>query len=181
MSVTTRAVRASFLLACLATFALSATAASLDPSKMIGKWQFDREQSTDLSPWSRCELTIVLDGDTLTITRDLRGGRRTHSDVIPLDINKEVNVVPQGWWIGNRHIGAYAPHGGQQVIRAKTLDGGNLLRLEKDFVLETSTGSRDINVISQYAISPDGATLTVIDVRSTRPRPVVHVFTRVTE
>jgi len=181
MSVTIRALRTSLFLAAFAALSLSAHAASLDASKFIGEWQFDRAQSTDLSPWSRCQLIITQEGDTLTITRNLRGGRRTHADVIALDVTREVNIVPQGWWVGNRHIGAYAPHDGQQVIRAKTLDGGNLLRLEKDFVLETSTGSRDINVISQYQISPDGDTLTVIDVRSTRPRPVLHVFTRVTE
>ncbi len=181
MSVTIRALRASLLFAALASLSISAAASSLDPSKFVGEWQFDREQSTDLSPWSRCQLIIAQDGDQLMITRNLRGGRRTFSDVIPLDVTKEINVVPQGWWIGNRHIGAYLPHDAHQVIRAKTLDGGNLLRLEKDLVLETSQGSRDVNIISQYQISPDGDTLTVTDLRSTRPRPVIHVFTRVTE
>ena len=48
-------------------------------------------------------------------------------------------------------------------------------------MLETQQGSRDVNIISQYQISPDGDLLIVTDLRSTRPRPVVHVFTRVTE
>jgi hypothetical protein len=178
--MTNRALRASFVFVALAILSLSAAAASLDSSKFIGEWQFDREQSTDLSPWSRCQLIIAQDGDQLTITRNLRGGRRTFADVIPLDVTREVNLVPQGWWIGNRHIGAYSPHDAHQIIRAKTMDSGNILRLEKDLVLETSQGSRDINIISQYQISPDGQTLVVTDLRSTRPRPVVHVFNRVT-
>ena len=126
---------------------------------------------------------LVIDqaGDQLTISRTLGGGRRTHIDTIPLDITKEVNVVSQGWWIDNRHIGAYSPHDATKVVRAKTLDDGKLLRLETDLVLETQQGSRDVNIISQYQISPDGDTLIVTDLRSTRPRPVVHVFTRITE
>ena len=180
MSVTQRAFRASLFFVALATASLS-FAHSLDTARFIGEWQFDRDQSTDLSPWSRCLLVIAQDGDQLTITRTLRGGRRTHEDVIPLDITKEVNVVPQGWWIDNRHIGAYSPHDATKVIRAKTLDDGKLLRLETDLVLETQQGSRDVNIISQYQISPDGDLLIVTDLRSTLPRPVVHVFTRVTQ
>lgn len=180
MSVTQRALRASLFFVALATASLS-FAHSLDTEKFIGEWEFDRDQSTDLSPWSRCVLVIAQDGDQLTISRTLGGGRRTHVDVIPLDVTKEVNVVPQGWWIGNRHIGAYSPHDATKVVRAKTLDDGKLLRLETDLVLETQQGSRDVNIISQYQISPDGDLLIVTDLRSTRPRPVVHVFTRVTE
>lgn len=180
MSVTIRACRATLLIVALATASFS-SAHSLDTAKFIGEWQFDPTQSTDLSPWSRCDLVIAQDGDQLTLSRTLRGGRRTHVDVIPLDVTKEVNVVPQGWWIGNRHIGAYSPHNATKVVRAKTLDEGKLLRLETDLVLETQQGPRDVNVISQYQISPDGDLLIVTDLRSTRPRPVVHVFTRVTE
>lgn len=180
MSVTFRAFRAIFFLVALATASFS-SAHSLDTAKFLGQWQFDKEQSTDLSPWSRCVLVIAQAGDQLSIERTLGGGRRTHVDVIPLDVTKEVNVVPQGWWIDNRHIGAYSPHDATKVVRAKTLDDGKLLRLETDLVLETQQGSRDVNIISQYQISPDGDTLIVTDLRSTRPRPVVHVFTRITE
>jgi len=179
MSLPNRALRASLFLVAFATASLS-FAHSLDADKFIGEWQFDREQSTDLSPWSRCVLTIAQDGDQLTISRTLGGGRRTHVDVIPLDVTKEVNVVAQTWWIDNRHIGAYSPHDALKIVRAKTLDDGKLLRLETDLVLETQQGPRDVNIISQYQISPDGDVLIVTDLRSTRPRPVVHVFNRVT-
>ena len=178
MSLTNRFLSASLCLVVLATASVT-SAHSLDTEKFIGEWQFDLEQSTDLSPWSRSVLTIAQDGDQLTISRALRGGRRNHVDVIPLDVTKEVNVVPHTWWIDNRHIGAYAPHHATKIIRAKTLDEGKLLRLETDLVLETQQGSRDVNIISQYQISPDGDLLIVTDLRSTRPRPVVHVFTRV--
>jgi len=178
MSVIARALRASLFLVALTTASLS-SAHSLDPSAFLGTWKFDRDQSTDLSPWSRCELNITQTGDQLTISRNLGGGRRTHTDTIPLDLTKEVNVVHQGWWIDNRHLGAYSPRDATKTIRAKTLDEGKLLRLETDLVLETQQGSRDVNIISQYQISPDGDVLIVTDLRSTRPRPVIHVFKRI--
>lgn len=178
MSVTARAFRATLFLVVLSTASFS-RAHDLDPSAFLGTWEFDRDQSTDLSPWSHCELTITLNGEQLTISRALGGGRRTHTDVIPLDLTKEVNVVPQGWWADNRHIGAYSPHNAEKTVRARTLDEGKLLRLETDLVLETQQGPRDVNIISQYQISPDGDLLIVTDLRSTRPRPVVHVFKRV--
>ncbi len=161
----------------LATTSIS-SAHTLDPDAFIGKWDFDKAQSTDLSPWSRCQLTISLKGEILTISRVLGGGRRTHTDTIPLNINRHLNTVAQGWWIDNRHIGAYSPHDATKTVTARTLDNGKLLRLETDLVLETQQGSRDVNIISQYQISPDGDRLIVTDLRSTRPRPVVHVFTR---
>lgn len=180
MSVSARALRPILIAVAFAIASLPPLSAALDPAAFLGQWQFDRDQSTDLSPWSSCDLTIAQSGQQLTITRNLRGGRRTHTDVIPLDVTKTTNEVPQTWWIDNRHLGAYSPRDATKTVRAKTLDNGKLLRLETDLVLETQQGSRDVNIISQYQISPDGKVLTVTDLRSTRPRPVVHVFTRVT-
>lgn len=174
-----RLLRAVAVLVALATSSLSS--AAVDPSAFLGQWQFDPAQSTDLSPWSACLLSISQTGDQLTISRTLKGGRRTHIDVIPLDLTKTTNTVPQGWYIDNRHIGAYSPRDAFKTVRAESLDDGKLLRLETDLVLETQQGSRNVNIISQYQISPDGDLLIVTDLRSTRPRPVVHVFTRVTE
>lgn len=180
MTVTARSFRSALIAVAFATTSLSLFSAALDARAFLGQWKFDPTQSTDLSPWSSCDLTIAQSGQKLTITRNLRGGRRTHTDVIPLDVTKSTNEVPQTWWIDNRHIGAYSPHDATKTVHAKTLDDGKLLRLETDLVLETQQGSRDVNIISQYQISPDGNVLIVTDLRSTRPRPVVHVFTRVT-
>ncbi len=180
MSVFARALRATLFFVTLTTASIS-RAHDLDPSAFLGTWEFDRDQSTDLSPWRSCELIITQSGDQLTIIRNLDGGRRDHTDTIPLDLTKEVNVVPQGWWSDNRHLGAYSPHDAQKTVRARTLDDGKLLRLETDLVLETQQGPRDVNIISQYQISPDGDILIVTDLRSTRPRPVIHVFKRISK
>lgn len=180
MSVSVRALRTLLFLVALPTAIFSGSPA-LDPSAFLGSWEFDPAQSTDLSPWRKSTLSISQSGDELVISRALGGGRRSHTDVVSLDITKSVNTVPQTWWIDNRHLGAYSPHDATKTVRAKTLDDGKLLRLETDLVLETQQGSRAVNIISQYQISPDGDVLIVTELRSTRPRPVVHVFKRINE
>jgi hypothetical protein len=180
MTVLPRAPRALLLLLATVTLALPGFAAT-DASAFLGTWQFVREQSTDLSPWRGCDLTLSQTGDELTITKAMKAGRRTHLDTMTLDLTAETNEVPQGWWIGNRHLGAYSPHNATKAVSIRSLDDGKVLRLETDLVLETQQGPRDVNILTQYQISPDGQTLTVTELRSTRPRPVLHVFTRVTE
>ena len=131
MTVSPRAFPAYSLLVALATFTLSSLNAALDPAAFLGHWEFDRDQSTDLSPWRNCQLVITQSGDQLTITRHLDGGRRKHTDVIPLDLTKAVNEVPQTWWSDNRHLGAYSPRDATKTVRAKTLDDGKKVRFAK--------------------------------------------------
>lgn len=180
MSVYTRAPRALLLFLASVILALPGFAGT-DPSAFLGQWDFVREQSTDLSPWRSCTLTLSQSGDELTVTKAMNAGRRVHEDSMTLDLGKKVNHVPQGWWVDNRHIGAYSPHNATKAVHLRCLDDGKVLRFETDLVLETQQGPRDVNILTQYQISPDGQTLTVTELRSTRPRPVLHVFTRVTE
>jgi hypothetical protein len=46
-------------------------------------------------------------------------------------------------------------------------------------VLDTQQGPRDVNILSDYKVSANGAQLTLTMLRSTRNRPVVYVFERV--
>ncbi len=168
--------------AALALFPFSLSAADNAPAEaMLGTWQFDASRSTDLSPWQTSRLVLALDGDRLTVERELRWGRRAHQEAMTLDLARDTNTVPLDWWVDNRHLGAYAPHDGTRTISVRALDAGRVLRLDMDFTLETQQGDRAVNVLRQYQLSPDGQVLTVTDLRSTRPRPVVHVYTRVTE
>ncbi|MCF3650264.1 hypothetical protein [Synoicihabitans lomoniglobus] len=176
MSVSAR----TFLLVALATLSLSSLRAA-DRSALVGTWAFDAARSTDLSPWRSSQLTISRIGDQLTIARDLTTGRRNHHESMTLDLTAESTTVAVPWWADNRHLGAYTEPDSTKTVRAKFVDGDRVLRLETELTLETQQGPRDVNILSQYEVSPDGRVLTVFDLRSTRPRPVVHVFQRVTE
>ncbi|MBI5769478.1 MAG: hypothetical protein HZA93_17010 [Verrucomicrobia bacterium] len=157
---------------------LWAQPAPATPSLLAGKWKFDATRSTELSPWKTYDLTIALDGTSVTIDRKLAWGRRDYSDRLALDLARSDNTVPLAYWPDNRHLGAYVGDDKTKRIRATLLDGGRILRLSSDLTLDTQQGPRAVNVLSDYKVSANGAVLTLTELRSTRNRPVVYVFTR---
>lgn len=163
------------LLACLFLSPLGIAA-----SPIAGHWRFVPERSTELSPWRTYDLTITVEGNQVTLVRALAAGRRTFSDTTLLDTSLPVNVVPASYWPDNRHLGAYMGGDKTRRIRTEWIDGGRLLRLSTDVTLTTQQGDRAVNNLSDYKVSANGAQLTLTELRSTRNRPVVYVFRRLT-
>lgn len=153
------------------------TAAGASP--IAGVWRINLERSTELSPWRTYDLTIEVAGDDVTIKRKLAWGRRVYEDVTPINVTKPVNVIPADFWPDNRHLGAYMSGDKTKQVRAEWHDGRRLLRLSTDLVLNTQQGDREVNTLSDYKVSANGAQLTLTELRSTRNRPVVYVFERV--
>jgi hypothetical protein len=154
----------------------SATATATD---FNGTWKIDLHRSTELSPWKSLELSFDIKGDHVVLHRVFAWGRRTFKETLDLNLKQEVNLVTTPWWPDNRHLGAYSTGDQTKRVRAAWLDGGRLLRLSSDLTLETQQGNREINILSDYKLSANGAVLTLTELRSTRNRPIVYVFTRV--
>ncbi len=148
-------------------------------SPLAGTWRFDPARSTELSPWQSYELTLDVAGDVVTISRQLGSGRRGFNDTMVLNTAATDNVMAVELWPDNRHLGAYIGGDRTKHVRAEWLDGGRILRLSTNLVLSTQQGDRPINILSDYKVSANGAVLTLIELRSTRNRPVVYVFNRV--
>jgi len=166
------------LLLLLALLVVSSTRASEAISLLAGAWKFDATRSTELSPWKNYDLVITVNGSLVTLERKLAWGRREYADRMALDLGQPETAVPIAYWPDNRHLGAYVGDHQTKRVRASWLDGGRILRLSSDLVLETQQGSRAVNILSDYKVSANGAQLTLTELRSTRNRPVVHVFTR---
>lgn len=147
-------------------------------SPLAGVWHIDRDRSTELSPWQSYDLTITVDGNRVTLARQFGAGRRSFADTMTLDTSKAETVVPVSLWPDNRHLGAYIGGDHTKRVHAQWLDGRRILRLSTDLVLDTQQGPRAVNILSDYKVSANGALLTLIELRSTRNRPVVYVFTR---
>jgi hypothetical protein len=152
--------------------------ADIPGTALAGKWKFDHEHSTELSPWKEFDLTIDVQGATVTIERRLAWGRRDFTDKVTLDTTKSETVAPIDWWADNRHLGAYIGSDHTRHIRPAWLDGGRILRLSTDLVLDAQQGSRAVNILSDFKVSASGAQLTLTELRSTRNKPVVYVFHR---
>ena len=156
---------------------LTAGASAAKPS-LSGTWTFDPARSTNLAAWHSFQLTIQEEGDHISLQRRLGWGRRVHEETMRLPLNGTATVVPVPYWADNRHLGAYISDERQKTSRARLIDHGRVLRVESDLTVETQQGPRDVNILSDYQLSPDGQTLTLMEIRSTRSRPVITVFRR---
>ena len=154
--------------------ALSLNAGSGD---LAGSWTIDPKASSAIDPWSRILLEIRVDGDRIHIGRTFSTGRRTTSQEYTLETGRSVEV-PVKWWPGNRHIGAYIGGDMTERIHTEWADDGRTLLLDAHYILSTSQGEMPVRSHFEYRLSPDGSTLTVIELRSSRDKPVVHVFQR---
>lgn len=163
---------------CFLLLALTAAAQTASPSPLAGRWQIDPARSTELSPWKDYNLELSVTGTSVTIRRQLAWGRRSFSDTMTVDTSRADNVVPVEMWPDNRHLGAYISADHLKHVHATWLDDHRILRLSTDLVLETQQGSRTVNILSDYKVSANGAQLTLTELRSTRNRPIVYVFTR---
>jgi hypothetical protein len=169
------------LIAFLGFVPLAAASLSASSSPLAGTWRFDRDRSTELTPWQDYTLTVTIDGDRLTFQRQLGSGRRGFSDSMTIDPARPDNVVSVAMWPDNRHLGAYIGGDRTKHVSATWLDAGRILRLSTDLVLSTQQGDRTVNILSDYKVSANGAVLTLTELRSTRSRPVVYVFNRAKE
>ncbi len=160
----------------------SAAAEALETADhpLAGSWRIDLGRSTELSPWKDYELTFTTAGDTVTIHRRLAWGRREFTDEMTVGPGQPV-IVPVALWPDNRHLGAYIGGDRTKHVRTEWIDAGRVLRLSTDLVLSTQQGERAVNILSDYKVSANGVQLILTELRSTRNRPVVYVFTRKTE
>ena len=167
------------LLSVLALLALLASAARLPAADhlLAGSWKIDLTRSTELSPWKDYDLTIAVDGPTITLQRRLAWGRREFKDAMSFRTDRP-EKVPVEMWPDNRHLGAYIGGDRTKTVRAEWLDDQKVLRVQSDLVLDTQQGPRAVNILSNYKVSASGTLLTLTELRSTRNRPIVYVFTR---
>ena len=170
------------LLSVLALLALLASTARLPAADhlLAGSWKIDLTRSTELSPWKDYDLTIAVDGPTITLQRRLAWGRREFKDAMSFRTDRP-EKVPVEMWPDNRHLGAYIGGDRTKTVRAEWLDDQKVLRAQSDLVLDTQQGPRAVNILSNYKVSASGTLLTITELRSTRNRPIVYVFTRAKE
>lgn len=166
--------RLKLLLAAL-IFPIAVFAANPDFS---GKWVIDKERSTAFDPWSTIELEIEVKGKRVWIDELVSTGRRKNLQSYELDTKASVNEVPIALWTGNRHIGAYI--GGDRVMRivAQWVDEDRTLQLDCNYTLRTSQGETPARSHKEFRISTDGDQLIMMEMRSSRPRPILYVFNR---
>jgi hypothetical protein len=61
-------------------------------------------------------------------------------------------------------------------VEASWLDEKSTLRLEASIPVEVSQGDATIRLYSEYRLGEGGETLTLIELHSTRNRPLIYTF-----
>lgn len=152
-------------------------AVSANPA-LAGRWRLDTTQSTALDGWSTLDLVITLDGSKVTLQHELTWGATKAVETNTLDTAAPVDAAKY-FRIEARHMAVYPAKGGVTHATATWIDGGKTLRVEADTQVEVSQGNVPMRLYSEYRVGELGDTLTVIELRSSRNRPLVYVFKKV--
>lgn len=160
----------------LCALALTAHAAPALP----GLWRLDTAASTALDGWTAIDLAIRIDGSRVALEHRMtwRSTKVTKTNVFDTAAPTELRDF---FRVEQRHMAVYPAKNGVTRATAAWIDDGRTLRTEAITPVEISQGEAKMRLTAEYRVSEDGATLTVIELHSTRNRPLVYVFRKVTE
>jgi len=153
----------------------SATAAS----PLEGRWRLDKTRSTALDGWHEWDLVIGIAGPQVSLQHDMKWGKTAFSATNVLDLAGPA-TVPNFFRVEQRHMALYAAKDAPATVRASWLDGQRTLRVEADLPIEISQGQAAMRVYSEYRLLEGDSELLLIELHSSRPRPLVYHFTKVT-
>jgi hypothetical protein len=150
---------------------------SITAAKLSGKWKIDKEVSTAIDPWRDMQIEIDATSSQLTLDRNWEGYHGfSVSDSMTIPIDGSTHQVSMSQWPDNRHIGAFLAEDSLKSVSARWLDEGRTLQVTTRLKLKVSQGTSQVRTHSEYRVSPSGAHLIVLELRSTRPRPIRYRF-----
>jgi len=153
--------------------------ATADPAAFAGRWRLDRARSTALDGWHEWDLVIAVDGSRVSLTHEMKGGRTNFSATNTVDTAQAV-TLPNFFRVEQRHMALYPAKGKATPVRAAWLDTGRTLRLEAETPIEISQGETVMRIYAEYRLVEGDRELQLIELHSSRPRPLIYTFTKVT-
>ena len=156
-----------------------AAMASAHPA-IEGRWRLDPAASTALDGWHKMDLNIDLDGSKIAIAYTMQWRTTVQQATNVFDTAAAVEME-DFFRVEQRHMAVYpAKHGVTKAV-AKWIDGGRTLLTEALTPVEVSQGDVIMRITTEYRVSELGDKLTVIELHSSRNRPLVYVFNKVNE
>jgi hypothetical protein len=153
-------------------------AASAGESGFAGRWRLDTAKSSALDGWSGMDLVIREEGSTVSLEHDMAWRKTRVNATDTVDTLREVSI-PGYFRIDQRHMAVYALPKSPAKVRSAWLDEGRTLQVEALVPLEVSQGIRVMRIYDEYRLLEGGRELVLIELHSTRPRPLVYHFTRI--
>jgi hypothetical protein len=166
--------RTVFPKAALALLFLPLGLMAADPG-FNGRWRLESDRSTALDGWTTMDLVVSVEGDEVALQHDMRWRSTRVTETNRVHPAKTVELK-DFFRIDQRHMAVYRPKESLTPVRAEWLDDGRTLRVEADVTVEVSQGTASIRIYSEYRLQEGDETLTLIELHSTRDRPLVYVF-----
>lgn len=147
---------------------------------LAGAWVLDKEASRAIDPWRNLRIEIAADGDGVVLKRIWTGSREggAATDSVRLVPGATVRSAPMLQWPDERHLGVYITGDRTKTVASRWEEDGRTLVTESALTVSTQQGDRPIRIYTEYRLSPEGDRLDVLELRSTRPRPIHFVFAR---
>ena len=143
-----------------------------------GRWRLDKTRSTALDGWHEWDLVIGIAGSQVSLQHDMKWGRTSFSTTNVLDLTRP-SVVPGFFRLEQRHMALYPAKDASAPVKTSWLDGERTLRVEADLPIEISQGQAVMRLYSEYRLLEGDRELLLIELHSSRPRPLVYRFTKV--
>jgi len=145
-----------------------------------GRWRLDIELSTALDGWHAADLVIAQTGTKISIDHHMKWRTTLFDATNGYDTAAPV-VMSDFFRIEQRHMAVYPAKDSHTHATATWIDQGRTLRLEIDTTVEVSQGDVEMRIYQEYRVSELGDILTLIELHSSRNRPLVYVFKKVIE
>jgi hypothetical protein len=149
------------------------------PQDLAGEWELVADASSPVDPFRNLALDVRIDGVAVVLVRSWMGSDNVRGvdslRVVPGDAAQTVSMQ---FWLDNRHLGVRVGPDSTRQVSAHWKDDNRTLAIEQQMTVESSQGATPLRIYSEYRSTPDGNTLEVIELRSTRPRPMAYVFRR---
>lgn len=155
----------------------SFVAAATDPG-FAGRWRLDPARSSALDGWHAADLVIALDGTKVALTYDMTWRTTRYSATNTVDTARAL-AVRDFFRIEQRHMAVYPRPGESTQVTAAWLDAGETLRVEAAVPVGISQGEGTMRIYDEFRLLEGGTTLLLIELHSTRHRPLVYTFTKV--
>jgi hypothetical protein len=161
----------------LAAWLLPLAAMAGDPA-FNGRWRLDVARSTALDGWSTLDLIIQTDGGKVSLRHDLtwHATKVTATNVVDTAAPAEAGNF---FRLDQRHMAVYARPKEAAHVTAAWIDDGHTLRVEARVPVEVSQGNTTMRLYDEYRLLEGGNELVLIELHSTRSRPLVYRFTKV--
>jgi hypothetical protein len=158
--------------------ALPLAAAASNPA-LVGRWRLDAKRSTALDGWTAWDLVVALDGSRVALRHEMQW-RATKATAVNSVDTARPSQVKDFFRVEQRHMALYPVPGAVSPVRAEWLDGDRTLRIEAMVPVESSQDTKPMRVYQEWRLIEGDQELQLIELHSTRGKPLVYRFTKIT-